>query len=48
MSNFKVPNDWGKDSLTEFIDAANQNTYSISVHYKCESRVETKKQTGKS
>jgi len=34
MSNFKVPNDWGKDSLTEFIDAANQNTYSISVHYK--------------
>jgi hypothetical protein len=34
MTEFKVPDDWGKDNLTDFIDAANQNTYSISVHYR--------------
>jgi hypothetical protein len=34
MTKFKVPDDWGKDSLTQFIDAANQNTYSISFHGK--------------
>jgi hypothetical protein len=33
MTDFKVPENWGKDTLTEFIDAAIQNTYSVSVHY---------------
>ncbi|HEU0143523.1 MAG TPA: hypothetical protein VFQ47_01940 [Nitrososphaera sp.] len=34
MTELKIPENWGKDTLTEFIDAANQNTYSVSVHYR--------------
>ncbi len=33
MTDFKVPDNWGSDSLTKFIDAANQNSYSISFYY---------------
>src|SRR5215207_9128123 len=34
MSQFNIPENWGKDNLTEFIDAANQNTYSVSAHHR--------------
>lgn len=34
MTGPKVPEDWGKDGLTGFIDAANRNTHGVFVHYK--------------
>ncbi len=34
MTELKTPENWGKDNLTEFINAANQNTYGVSVHYR--------------
>jgi len=34
MTELKIPENWGKETLTEFIDAANQNSYGVFVHYK--------------
>lgn len=33
MADSKVPENWGKDALTDFIDAANRTSYDVFVHY---------------
>src|SRR5436305_11627351 len=34
MNELIIPETWGKDTLTEFINAANQNSCGVFVHYK--------------
>lgn len=34
MSNTKPPSGWGQDSLSEFLEAANHNTFGVFVLYK--------------
>jgi hypothetical protein len=34
MTESQIPDNWGKETLTEFIDAANRNSYGVFVHYK--------------